>query len=289
MASTDDHLLSSASLRLRLVGREIDRIGVNLHQLGRSLLSCQELVNVAANETIKRDIPVEEYQLTTVRGFQRRRFFLQGHLADVNKGSLDLLIPLIAQPELRVFLTSENFRSFAISVVANLFTSATLVLAGRRRKPGTQSQRADGAEQKLAVLLAPQLEKLARCVTLRSGIDHIDLTIEETGEGLRIKLRVDRGSRDHILDFAEVAPASDTNLIGEIRSIDLDQRRATLLEDVTGNRTEFEYLGDPKDLKDHLGHSVEVPGKIRPRVDRRGGVRNRIHVETITPLEQLKP
>lgn len=276
-----------AALRLRISGSEIDRYGTNIHQLGRALMSSQELINVAASHKIRCDYPIEKYTSSSIIPVRYRVFFIQGHLGAASKGSLDLLINLINQPELRAFLQDENSRAFGISVLANLFTHAALILTGRWKEEIKQSDNSSNADNSLAVQLAPFLEKLSRTITPKGGIGHIEMSAEDQF-GSRVELRVDRHSRDRVLEFADVAPAREIDIVGEIRSVDLDSQSLVVVHPATGERIEVEFSPDARKPESFLRQMVYIRGRIRPRLNRWGAVSTRTEAITIQTLAEMQ-
>lgn len=265
----------------------MDRFGANIYQLGRSLVSSQELINVTASHQIRRDFPIDRYTASPIGLARNRVFFLQGHLGAVNKGSLDLLINLVNQPELRAFLQDDNVRAFGISVLANLITSASFVLAGRWRQKRRDYAGNVDPDSSLAVQLAPHLEKLTRSVTPRGGVGHIEM-IAEDQHGSRVELRVDRQSRENILEFADSAPAREIDIVGEVRSIDLDSQKLIVLHPATGERIEVEFYQDATKLESLLRQRVYIRGRIRPQVNRWGAVQTRVEVISIQTLSEMQ-
>jgi hypothetical protein len=281
MPNCDKYTLGEALFRLRISGNRVDCQGVNIHQLGRSLLSSQELINIAASDLILRRVSSG----ISLREPPFRRLLLQGHLFGVKKGSLDLFIPLLAHPELFTLITSDEIRSFTINVMSNLFTSAVLILPNVSNKKHIPEM--DNVEShRLAGKIAPQLERLARCVTPKGGIENIELSFVEKENGdTRLDFRVERGSRDRIHDFVERALPNPIELIGEVRSIDLDQRRMTIVESVTGNRVEVEVHDSHFELSKLLEKYVCANGILQPCFDRHGNVSKRIEVRSIVVID----
>jgi len=274
------------TLRIKFIGNDVDRFGTNIHQLGRSLISSQELVNVTASYDIKRDIPLKKYQESSSERCRPRVFFLQGHLGAVHKGSLELFVQLVGQPELRSFLLNENVRAFGVSVLANMVTTASFVLAGRWRDMRDEKSTPGNPDTSLAVALVPSLEQLSRTVTPRGGIGHIEMIAEDQNGG-RVELRVDRQSRENVLSFAEAAPAKDIDIVGEIRSIDLDSQIATINHAATGERIEVKFYENHPKIEGLLRQMVYVRGRVRPKINRRGGVQNRVEALSIKLLSEI--
>lgn len=276
-----------AALQLRFVGREIDHYGTNIHQLGRALMASQELINITASHQIRCDFPIDQYSASPIIPARHRVFFLQGHLDDVGKGSLDLLINLINQPELHTFLQDENVRAFGMSVLANLFTHASLILTGRWREKSNRLDEGQTSHRGLAVELAPFLEKLSRTVTQNGGISRIEVnTKNQFGEWL--EFRVDRYSRENVLEFAEYAPAREIDIVGEVRSVDLDSQKLVVLHPATGERIEVEFYQDAKKLDSFLRKKVYIRGRIRPQINRWGAVQTRVEVVSIEILSAMQ-
>lgn len=273
-------------LKIKLQGDLIDKIGVNIYHLGRFFQSSQELMNASASHTIKSDIPLEKYATQTyLPEHYYRRLFVQGHLAKVREGSLDVLIQMVAQPELRSFMLSDDFRAFGISVIANLFTSIGLILFERRTK--NQNDRPRDKEQSLAIHLVPHLEKLTRCITPRGGIERIELKAEETECNSTLHLIVDRGSRDKVLDFAESVAPQNISIAGEIRSVDLDHRTAVIVDAITGERYELRENNEIGFNRNLLGQRVYIQGKLSSVVKRNGNIGSKVEIASIKPLEKI--
>jgi|GEM_PF-5007057 len=275
-----------AALQLRFVGSDIDRYGTNIHQLGRALMSSQELINVTASHKIRSDFPIEKYTSSSVIPARHRIFFLQGHLGAANKGSLDLLINLVNQSELRAFLQDENARAFGLAVLANLFTHAAFILSGRwreKRKPDDSSD----IDASLAVQLAPFLEKLSRTVTPKGGIGHIEMNAEDQF-GSRVELRVDRHSRDSVLEFADSVPAKEIDIVGEVRSVDLDSQKLVVVHTATGERIDVEFFQNTRKPESLLRQMVYIRGRIRPQVNRWRAVNTRIEAVKIQTLSEMQ-
>lgn len=271
-------------LRMRLQGDLIDQVGVNIYHLGRFLQSSQELMNVSASHEIKREIPFEQYSRQTyLLEHHYRRLFIQGHLANAKQGSLDILINMVAQPKLHAFLLSENFRSFGISVLANLFTSMTSILF--RRRGNNQETVSNDLDRSLAIHLAPHLERITRCITPRGGIERIELETEETDSCSKLHLVVDRGSRDKVLDFVENVPPQNISIAGEIRSVDLDRGTTIIADAISGERYDLKENDNIRFDRNLLGSRVYIKGKIFSVVKRHGGVGTKVEVASIAPLE----
>ena len=272
-----------ASMRIQFEGDEVDRFGANIHNLGRALLSSQELVNIAASHQVRQDFPLEEYTKTTIPHSRYRVFFLQGHLAETNKGSLDVLVNLINQAELRYFLTDENARAFSISVLANLFTSAAVVLGGRWQAYRSNEKDLRSAQNGLAIQMAPYLEPLARTITPRGGIGRIRFSTKDQN-GNELNLEVDRRSHNNILEYAETAHPAEIDIIGEVRSIDLDTRTLVILHPVTGERFEVEVFDQLEEIESLLKQAVYIRGRIRPAISSRRTVKKKIEGVVLRPL-----
>ncbi|MCK4828840.1 hypothetical protein KA005_74640 [bacterium] len=272
-------------LRIKLQGNLIDQGGVNIYHLGRFLQSSQELLNVSASNEIRREIPLEQYtsSIYLIEHYYRR-LFVQGHLGTAKQGSLDILINLVAQPELRAFLSSDSFHSFGISVLANLFTSMTCILFRRRGK--NQEPISNDADRTLAIHLAPHLEKITRCITPRGGIERIELKADESNSSSKLHLIVDRSSRDKVLDFVESVPPQNISIAGEIRSVDLDRGTAVIADAISGERYELKENDNIRFDRKLLGQHVYIKGNLFSVIKRRG-VGTRVEVASIMPLKEL--
>ncbi len=274
-------------LRIKLQGNLIDQVGVNIYHLGRFLQSSQELLNISASHEIRREIPLEQYTSQTyLIEHYYRRLFVQGHLAKVKQGSLDILINMVAQPELRAFLLSDSFRSFGISVLANLFTSMTCILF--RRRGENQESISNDADRTLAIHLAPHLERITRCITPRGGIERIELKTEESNSSSKLHLIIDRGSRDKVLDFVESVPPQNISIAGEIRSVDLDRGTAIIADAISGERYELKENDNMRFDRKLLGQRVYIKGKLFSVVKRYSGVGTRVEVASIKTLKELQ-
>lgn len=273
-------------MSVKLQGNLIDQVGVNIYHLGRFLQSSQELMNVSAIHEVKREIPFEKYTSQPHSLEQHfRRLFIQGHIEKATQGSFDILVNLVAQPDLRAFFLSDNFKSFAISVLANMFTSIGFILFEKRRR--NKECNSDYKDQSLAINLAPHLEKIARCITPRGGIERIEFKAEETNSTSNVHFIVDRGSREKILDFVETVQPQKISIAGEIRSLDLDQGVAIIADAISGERYELKESESVRFDKDLLGQHVYVKGRIYSVVNRHGGVGTKIEIGSITPLEKI--
>ena len=112
--------------------------------------------------------------------------------------------------------------------------------------------------------------------------------IAEDQKGCRVELRVDRQSRENILEFADSAPAKEIEIVGEVRSIDLDGQRLVVLHPATGERIEVEFYQEATKIESLLRQMVYIRGRIRPQVNRWGAVQTRIEVITIKTLSEMQ-
>lgn len=160
-------------------------------------------------------------------------------------------------------------------------------MGGRWRERKANSDSESQVDADLAIQLAPHLESLARTVTPRGGIGRIKLSTKDQ-HGNQLDFQVDHQSRGKVLEYAENTPPREIDIVGEVRSIDLDMRKIVILHPLTGERFEAEFYDTHVDIESLLRQAVYVRGRVRPLISSRNTVKKQVEVISINRLTEVQ-